>query len=127
MSTNGSREGNYSFGGAPIPHMQGRDLGPLLRGDTPGWRTDWYYEQLFTANDWIPPVEGVRSDRWAYMRYVGMEPPFEELYDLRADPGEEKNLAPRRLTELNQMRSRWDSWRTRLDTWRVSERWSDPG
>lgn len=115
-----------SLAGVPSPHMQGRDLSPLWRGDTKGWRTEWYYDQLFTANDWIPPVEGVRTERWAYARYVGMEQPFEELYDLRADPGEEKNLAGRGVGELAAMRARWEAWRQRLDGWRVNQTWSDP-
>jgi arylsulfatase A-like enzyme len=118
-----------SMAGAPMPNMQGRDLTPLLSGDGTNWRSEWYYDQLFTTNGWIPAVEGVRTKRWKYARYVEMEPPFEELYDLQTDPGEERNLAmdAGARERLATMRSRWETWRTRLDSWHAGERWSDPG
>jgi arylsulfatase A-like enzyme len=112
----------------PIPKMQGRDLGPLMRGQTSGWRDEWYYEQLFDAAGWIPPVEGVRNERWKFARFTGMQKPFEELYDLRADPGEEKNLAgePTAQERLTQMRARWETWRKHIDGWDMARDWSDP-
>src|SRR4051794_38903403 len=73
--------------------MQGRSLAPLLRAGKvpPGWRTEFFYEHL-TLPKIIPPAEGVRTERWMYFRWVGVEPAVEELYDLRADPLEEHNL-----------------------------------
>jgi hypothetical protein len=57
-----------------------------------------------------------------------MEKPFEELYDLQTDPGEERNLATDAgaRDRLAMMRSRRETWRKRLDSWHVGERWSDP-
>jgi arylsulfatase A-like enzyme len=117
-----------SMAGAPTPNVQGRDLTPLLAGKGGEWRSEWYYDQLFTTNGWIPAVEGVRTERWKYARYVEMEKPFEELYDLQTDPGEERNLATDAgaRDRLAMMRSRRETWRKRLDSWHVGERWSDP-
>ena len=73
------------------PAVQGRSLGPLLAGEDGPWR-----EQVFTEHLWdfdrIPRTEGLRTRDWKYIRYLD-HPEYEELYDLRDDPREEKNLA----------------------------------
>jgi arylsulfatase A-like enzyme len=97
---------------APIPSsMQGRSLVPLLGHDRPpsDWRTDFLYEHHFFGSVAIPAVEGVRAKDWSYMRWVDANPLVEELYDLRTDPLEEKNLAgdPAAVHQLDAMRSRW--------------------
>ncbi|MCS5490886.1 sulfatase family protein [Algoriphagus limi] len=40
----------------------------------------------------IPPSEGIRTDRWKYFRYIN-HPEREELYELREDFLEKRNLA----------------------------------
>jgi len=35
----------------------------------------------------------VRTERWKYIRYTESNPPREQLFDLTADPHEEKDLA----------------------------------
>jgi arylsulfatase A-like enzyme len=72
--------------------MQGRSLVPLLHADDPGWRTEFFCEHLFDRAD-IPKSEGVRTDRWKYIRYFEQHPVYEELYDLATDPHESRNLA----------------------------------
>ncbi len=103
--------------GLPVPKtMQGRSLVPLLRGQTPSdWRTDFFYEHR-TATKIIPPCEGVRSERWKYIRWVGSEPLVEELYDLQADPNEERNLVadPAFADQLAKLRARWAELREEL-------------
>ncbi len=89
--------------------MQGASIRPWLRGATPEWRKDWFYEH-HTASKIIPPSEGVRTTRWTYLRWLkDASNPVEELYDLQADPLQERNLAP--LAEhqqtLRQLRARW--------------------
>jgi len=37
--------------------------------------------------------EGVRTERWKYIRYFRQQPVYEELYDLENDPHEMVNLA----------------------------------
>lgn len=103
-------------GVSPPSIMQGRSLFPLTRGKTPrGWRKDFFYEH-YTRRDIIPPSEGVRSDRWKYIRWVGAEPVVEELYDLQRDPGEECNLAqdPKFNRDLADSRVRWTELRAKL-------------
>jgi arylsulfatase A-like enzyme len=96
--------------GLPAPRaMQGRSLRPLLDGATPrDWRTEFFYEH-HTKADIIPPSEGVRTERWKYLRWVTASPALEELYDLKADPGEERNLAadPAQAEALAGLRARW--------------------
>ena len=67
--------------------MQGRSLRPLLFGEGVAWRRLWLYEQRFT-NGRIPVAEGVRTERWKYVRYRDCEPAVEQLFDLRTDPQE---------------------------------------
>jgi arylsulfatase A-like enzyme len=104
--------------GLPMPDgMQGRSLVPLLKEGKapPGWRTDFFYEHL-TLPKIIPPAEGVRTERWKYFRWVDADPVVEELYDLRADPLEEHNLAasPAHAKTLRELRDRWAALRERL-------------
>lgn len=91
------------------PTMQGRSVVPLLQGQKPAdWRTDFFYEHN-CGTKIIPPSEGVRAERWKYLRWMGTEPPVEELYDLQADPDERHNLAgdPNRAGLLKRLRGRW--------------------
>jgi len=94
----------------PIPEaMQGRSLAPLMRGEHVAWRKDFFCENLFMGQNY-PRIEGVRSEDFKYMRYFdkkkdqhhilsltasinGEQPIYEELYDIKNDPGEETNLA----------------------------------
>ena len=105
------------YAGLPVPAaVQGRSLRPLVRGERPAdWRTDWFYEH-HTLPKIIPPSEGVRTERWKYLRWVSAEPVIEELYDLRADPQEERNLAadPAHRDTLDRLRRRWAELRKEL-------------
>lgn len=74
------------------PAMKGQSLVPLLQGEQPTWRSEWFYEHLF-PHPKIPRSEGVRTEKWKYIRYLDIEPVYEELYNLETDPHEEYNLA----------------------------------
>ena len=79
--------------GLEVPDaVQGRSLVPLLRAlqPQPEWRDRVFSEHLWEHPD-IPRTEGLRTDRWKYIRYLD-HPGFEEFYDLEADPGEAVNL-----------------------------------
>ncbi len=105
-----------SMAGIPAPDpVQGRDLTPLLAGERPPWREDWYFEHLF-EHPGIPRSEGVRTERWKYFRWLDQDPMPEELYDLRADPLEKQNLAddPAHADNLASMRALLQSYRDRL-------------
>lgn len=109
-----------AMAGLPVPGgMQGADLQPLLRDPTAPGREDWYYEHVYTtppSRRIIPKCEGVRTDRWKYIRYTDPEPPLEQLFDLTADPHEEEDLArePAQAQTLARLRVRCDEYRVNL-------------
>ncbi len=105
----------------PVPAgMQGTDLQPLLRDPSAKGREDWYCEHVYTPTEpgrsSIPKSEGVRTERWKYIRYTEPNPPLEQLFDLAADPLEEHDLAgdPAQATMLATLRSRCDDYRKSL-------------
>jgi len=81
--------------GAAVPKdLHGRSLLPLLRGDAAGWRRAFLVEHF--SDTVFPRVakmgyQAVRTERWKYFRYTELEG-MDELYDLRADPYELKNV-----------------------------------
>jgi len=79
--------------GAAIPRqIQGRSLAPLWRGRRSGWRqsflTEYFAEPQYPR---IPSWQAVRTEQWKYIHYTELEG-MDELYDLKADPFEMKNL-----------------------------------
>jgi N-acetylglucosamine-6-sulfatase len=81
------------LGGVAVPKdVHGRSLVPLLRGKTDGWRTaclfEYFAEMRFPR---IPTWQAVRSERWKLIHYPELEG-MDELYDLKADPHELKNV-----------------------------------
>jgi arylsulfatase A-like enzyme len=114
----------------PPTGMQGRSLLPLARGEKPAWRSEWFYEHHF-RNARTEPIlasEGIRTQRWKYIRYIDSEPAYEQLFDLQNDPREQTNLAGElsgrdRLADL---RSRWVVWRKSLEKYSPARDWVDP-
>lgn len=92
--------------------MRGRSLVPLLEGDAVEWRKDFFYEHLY-ERETIPKSEGVRTERFKYVRYFERNPVYEQLFDLATDPNEVKNLAsdPRHERTLATLRARCDELR----------------
>lgn len=96
-----------SYGDSEIPSsMQGRDLRPLMEDPELDWREEIFLESLFLLRTG-PFMEAVRTKEWKYVRYFpsdkaqyaeedtnfeGLEPAFEQLFDLVNDPGELVNL-----------------------------------
>ena len=71
--------------------MQGRSLRPLVFGGNVAWRGEWFFEhRLYWPG--IPVSEGVRRARWKYVRYIFEQPVYEQLFDLAADPFEERDV-----------------------------------
>jgi arylsulfatase A-like enzyme len=109
-----------AMAGVPIPKsMQGSDLQPVLRNAKAKGRDDWYYEHTYNTDPPrkpIPKSEGVRTERWKYIRYTEEQPPLEQLFDLQTDPQEERDLAsaPAHAKTLSTLRARCDSYRKTL-------------
>jgi len=100
----------------PSESVQGRSLAPIVAGERPeDWREAFFYEH-HSFEDRIPQSEGVRTERYKYLRYLDSEPLYEELYDLEADPGEKNNLAddPPHAERLDTMRAKWEAWREKV-------------
>jgi len=87
--------------------VQGRSFRQLLLGRRSVWRSDWYYEYFFESPFVNPTIRGVRTERWKYIEHPETED-ISELYDLRTDPWELKNLIdrPSAAPVLAEMRAR---------------------
>jgi len=100
--------------GVPVPAwMQGRSFLPLLEGKQTSWRDAFLYEYYeYPAEHCAPKNRGIRTAEWKLIHF--WEQPEEwELYDLRKDPDEVKNLFGRRDqdTRVRELRSRMENLR----------------
>ena len=105
------------WAGIPVPsNVQGTSLVPILQGDSDFLREDCFYEHPFEYAGKIPQSEGVRSNRWKYIRWISQEPVYEELYDLEKDSREMQNLAGNIAfsDQLDKMRGRWRALRRQV-------------
>jgi len=97
------------FAGVRVPEgVQGESLAPVLNGDAGEWRREFFYNyDLETAYPNKPACQGVRTERWKYIVYPERDD-IDELFDLREDPYETRNLAgdPRHASLLSEMRRR---------------------
>ncbi len=101
------------IGGAPAAkEMHGRSLVPLLRGERPPWRDAILVE--YFSDTVFPRIakmgyQCVRTEQWKYIHYVDLDG-MDELYDLRADPFEMKNVIgqPDARPVLDQMKAELD-------------------
>ncbi|MBM3878086.1 MAG: sulfatase [Verrucomicrobia bacterium] len=89
--------------------MQGRDLAPLyLAANKPAWRTEFFYEHATIRNvEFIPSSEALVRKDVKYLFWPDFK--HEELFDLKADPSEERNLAadPAQQERLAALRKRF--------------------
>ena len=117
--------------GIDVPNTyQGVSMLPLMEGQEVDWRQDVFLENLFTDQGYARQ-DSVRSERYKYIRYYSKEadrkqylpdgiageaPIYEELFDLEADPKEQRNLAsnPEFASILQAQRARCDELVTEL-------------
>jgi N-acetylglucosamine-6-sulfatase len=94
-------------GVSPPEATEGRSLVPVLRSSAGEWRSSFlieYYSDKVFPRMLKMGYKSVRTSRWKYIHYVELDG-MDELYDLKADPYEMKNLinhpsATRPLAEL---------------------------
>ena len=82
------------FGGVAIPKvMQGKSWRTLLDGEDPSWRKSWFYEYFLEdqKNTNVPDITAVRTADAKLIKYPGHKA-WTELFDLKADPYEIRNL-----------------------------------
>ena len=73
-------------------HMDGLSFLPLAQGRKVSWRENFLYVYYWEKNfPQSPTVFALRGNRFKYISYYGLWD-ADELYDLRADPDETKNL-----------------------------------
>lgn len=96
--------------GAKVPaEMQGRSWKPLLEGKPTEWRHAFFYEYFREGNFAAPTVLGVRTETAKLLKYPGHDE-WTELFDLKNDPFEMKNLIqdPAHAELLKQMQAEYD-------------------
>uniref|UniRef100_UPI003216DDBE alpha-L-rhamnosidase-related protein n=1 Tax=uncultured Draconibacterium sp. TaxID=1573823 RepID=UPI003216DDBE len=94
--------------GVEMPETyQGRSLFPIVSGKQKELDRDTILIEHLWEFENIPPSEGVRTEDWKYFRYVN-DKSIEELYNLKEDTKETKNLAadPKYKNILNELRNK---------------------
>jgi arylsulfatase A-like enzyme len=96
-----------AIAGARHPATEGKSFLPLLEKRTPDppWRTQFLLEHMAgnPPSD-APSFCGIRSTGYMYARYTGG---YQELYNLKTDPYELRNIAsePSQAGEIAHMRA----------------------
>jgi hypothetical protein len=88
---------------------QGRSLKSIVTsGKVENWRKHTFHEH-FAVRSRIPAFEGIRNDRYKYVRYID-EDNYEFLHDLKKDPDELTNFAkdPKYIQTLEMLRKQTD-------------------
>lgn len=104
--------------GAVAPKdLQGRSLVPLLRGESSkDWRDVWYYRYYHYPGDHkVQPHYGVRTDRYKLIYFNRIN--AWELFDLKNDPHELKNIFadPAYAATVKRLQSEMTRLRRELD------------
>jgi len=86
----------------PAPSVQGASLLPLARGESESLELVAYAESYYPRLHYgWSELRSLRSEEFHFI-----EAPSPELYDLRVDPGETRNLAPERPAAVSELRGR---------------------
>src|SRR5688572_637372 len=106
-----------SAAGVPVPSvMQGQDLSALyLHRRPPAWRAEFFYEHpTITSRDRIPSSQAVVRRDWKYVEWPEFD--YQQLFNLKDDPGELRNLAAdsAHAGERSRMQDALTAWRARV-------------
>lgn len=98
------------------PRMQGADVAPLYLAERkPAWRDEFYYEHaIVRSKEFIPASEALVRRDVKYIYWPDFD--HEELFDLAADPLEERSLAadPTRAAQKAELRRKLEEWRAKV-------------
>jgi arylsulfatase A-like enzyme len=94
-----------------LPEAQGRSFVKLTKGNDPDWRSSFlYYYNYEKQFPYTPNVRALRTEDWKYIHYPegdgSPDSQLAELYDLKNDPSETKNLlhSPEHQPRLEQLK-----------------------
>ncbi len=102
-----------ALGQSDVPWHDGESLLPLLRDSRAKLGREalyWHYPHYYPR---MTPGSAVRKGDWKLIHYY--EEDREELFNLRDDPGETKNLAVAHPARAKVLRGRLDDWRQSVD------------
>lgn len=79
----------------PNPVMEGTSLAPFVQGKLPTrWRKAFFYEHTYNpSGTHLPCSEAIVELRYKLVRYYLRDHSYYELFDLKSDPYETRNLA----------------------------------
>ena len=92
----------------PPDHFDGKSFLPLLKGKQVSWRDELLYEYYWERNyPHTPTTHAIQTDHYKLIRYHGIWD-LDELYDMRSDPDETRNLinSPTHQNIANDLRER---------------------
>jgi len=98
--------------GQPVPPgLDGISFAGALRGTSPFPVRSFFWHFPHYTNQGSRPAGAMRDGDWLYVEYY--DDGQEELYDLRRDVGETRNLAPSEAGQTARMRAALAGWRAR--------------
>lgn len=116
--------------------VEGENCAPLLRGEQVTWRSEWF-GQYDLHNSGLAYMRMIRTDDWKYVRHFHANL-MDELYDLKADPDESKNLindrkgkGPKITKTVEDLEVKMEQWMKRVHDPVLKESrprgWMEPG
>ncbi len=89
-------------------NTEGKSLVPCVTGERDG-----NYDEVYLSEATWEVKRGVVNDHWKFIQAFEIDPhnrPLQELFDLKADPTEQVNLAEQRPEIVGELKGRLDAW-----------------
>lgn len=105
-----------AVGLAPPPMMHGHSMMTLLRGQSnPNWPNECFIENDSLSGQTYGS-RAIVADTFKFVDYLSEQDSFDQLYDLKRDPGETRNMVsnPSYSSMVKVMRQRLERWRKRM-------------
>jgi len=112
--------------------IQGRSLVPLLRESSSFWEDRLLFTHVGRWPKLADPKEykyrmaSVRSSRWCLISPDGGAHPAWQLFDLAADPGQQRNVITEHTQVVKQLSAAFDEWWSELQPRLVNESVAGP-